>query len=598
MKGNRVQICIMLLFAMLFAPSLSSALTLAGVVRQPMNLTRDDLARFESTEVRLTDFTADKQFNGVFVYRGVPLKALLQTATVQKDEGGFSKPIDLAIVVRNRNGRTTVLSWGEVFYRNPSNVVLAYAATAVMPHHAKDCAQCHRPEAYQPTLDKLTRNVGLPKLVLANDFYSDRSLEDIISIEVVDLKRGSAKKPDPQPSSANFTITDSSGKNTLLTDLSPYRHTSVDFKDVGDGRGYHGHSRFEGVPLRELLAKLEAGQETDKAVLVTSTDGYQGLFSFGEIFLSPLGERIIIAEQKTGSSGEGKKFTLVIPDDLAADRMIKTVSRIEVLSLAPKPAVYVISMGCGDSGLLTLEALAHLGKVDAFIASEGMVKQFARYLGDKPVLFDPMLNYEPIFRKNHPGLSPEDVARTLAAQRAADMQKIRDVLQAGKSIGLLDHGDPTIYGGWQHWIEPEVAGRFQVVTGISAFNASNAMFANNKVFSGISAFDKADGNNLLCNRGSVILTAPKSLESNKELLKAVADSGDTLAIFMGLGEIKTLAPLLGTWYPETTPVAIAYKAGYSHGSRLVRTNLKDVAKVVEKEGERMMGMIYVGDCLR
>jgi hypothetical protein len=28
-----------------------------------------------------------------------------------------------------------------------------------------------------------------------------------------------------------------------------------------------------------------------------STDGYQGLFSFGEIFLAPLGERMIVSEQ-------------------------------------------------------------------------------------------------------------------------------------------------------------------------------------------------------------------------------------------------------------------------------------------------------------
>ena len=598
MRKKIVLLCATLMLATLVAPAPSPALTLGGVVRQPLNLNIEDLAQFGSTEVRLTDFTSNKQFNGVFVYKGVSLRALLQTATIQKDEGGFNKTIDLAIVVRDRNGRTTVLSWGEVFYRNPSNVIVAYSATPVMPHHAKGCAQCHSPEAYQPSLDKLKRKVGLPKLILANDFYSDRSLEDIVSIEVVDLKRGSAKKPDPPPTTAKFTITASSGKKSVFTDLAGYRHTKVDFTDVGDGRGYHGHMQFEGAPLRELLSDPEEKREMDKAVLVTSTDGYQGLFSFGEIFLSPLGERIIIAEQKIVPAGGGKKFTLVIPDDLAADRMIKTVSKIEVLSLKEKPKLYVISTGCGDPGLITLEAIANMGKVDVFIASEGMSKQFARYMGDKPVLFDPMLNYEPVFRKKNPGLKPEEVKIRLEAQRAGDMKKIRDALDAGKSIALLDHGDPTMYGGWQHWVEPEVAGRFEVVTGVSAFNAANAMFANHKVFSGISAFDKADGNNLLCNKGSVVLTAPKSLESNEGLLKAVAASGDTVAIFMGLGELRTLAPLLGKYYPDTTPVAIAYKAGYSHGSRLVRTNLKDVESVVEKEGEKMMGMIYVGSCLK
>ena len=43
------------------------------------------------------------------------------------------------------------------------------------------------PEVYQSRLDVLSRKVGYPKLVVANDFYTDRSLEDVTNIEVVDL---------------------------------------------------------------------------------------------------------------------------------------------------------------------------------------------------------------------------------------------------------------------------------------------------------------------------------------------------------------------------------------------------------------------------
>lgn len=579
-------------------PPSAHALTVGGAVRQPLNLSVTDLARFGSIETRLTDYTTGNGFNGVFVYRGVPLQALLQTASVQKNEGGFNKPIDLAIVVRDREGRTSVLSWGEVFYRNPSNVIIAFSAEPVMPHHTKGCGECHGPEVYKPALDKLGRRVGLPKLVLANDFYSDRSLEDIVSIEVVDLKRGSAKKPDPRPSPATFTVTDSFGKSRVYSALPEHNLIPVDFKEVGDGRGFHGHMRFEGVPVRDLLARVDGGMEIDKAILVTSTDGYQALYSFGELFLSPLGERIIISEREDGALTGGRKFTLVIPDDTAADRMVKTVNKIEVVSLREQPKLYVISMGCGDPGLLTLEAISRMGRVDAFIVPEGMAKKYAGYMGDKPVLFDPMLNYEPVFRKKHSELKPEEVGPRLEAQRAADMKKIRDTLAAGKSIALLDHGDPTIYGGWQHWIEPEVGGRFEVVTGVSAFNAANAMFADNKVYSGISAFDKHDAANLLCNKGSIILTAPKSLAMNEGLLKEVAASGNMMAIFMGLSELNTLVPLLGRYYPDTTPVAIAYKAGYDYGSRLVRTNLREVESEAKKAGERMMGMIYIGACLK
>jgi precorrin-4 methylase len=247
---------------------------------------------------------------------------------------------------------------------------------------------------------------------------------------------------------------------------------------------------------------------------------------------------------------------------------------------------------------MTLEAVSAMGKADTFIASEDMARQFAHYMAGKPVLFDPMRNAEPVFRRNHPDLKPDEIRSKLAEQRSADMQTIRDTLAAGKTVALLDHGDPTVYGGWQHWLEPEVAGRFHVVTGVSAYNTANALFANEKIFSGISAFSKANTGNLLCNSGSAILTAPASLTANENLLKAVAASGDMVAIFMALTELKTLVPLLQQHYPDTTPVAIAYHAGIARQERIVRTTLQELHAVVEREGERMMGMLYIGKCIR
>lgn len=596
MKNGPGIILAALFIALLAWPTLSSALTIGGAVRQPLNLATDDLARYDSVEVRLNDLTRDKRFNGVFMFQGVPLRSLLEIAAVAKEGPGFGKSTDLAIVVRNREGKRTVLSWGEVFYRNPSNVVIAYAARPIIPHHESSCVKCHPAKFYQPVLDKLKRTIPYPKLVLGDDFYSDRCLEDIVSIEVVDIKSNSAKKKTATSGTDNFTITDISGKSSRIAALPDSRRLPVTFKEVGDGRGWHGIRDYTGVPLREVLRTVDDLQEMDRVLLLTSKDGYRAAFSFGEVFLNPLGERFVIAESNGAAAGE-KNYTLVTPDDQAADRMLKTIDTIEILSLKEEPKVYVISVGCGDPNLITLEAISAMGKADTFIASQGTAQKFARYLAGRPILFDQMGNFEPIFRKNNPGLSPADMKKKLAAQRAADMKKIRDALAAGKSIALLDHGDPTIYGGWQHWIEPEVAGRFQVITGISAYNAANAMFANDKVFTGISTFDGGKQDNLLCNKGSAILSAPRSLAANEGLLKEIANSGDTLAIFMGLGDMDTLEPLLKKYYSATSPVAIAYKAGYANESHLVRTTLGDLRTVAEANGEKMVGMIYVGSCL-
>ncbi len=410
------------LLILLAAPASSPALTIGGAVRQPLNFGNEDLARFDSVTVRLNDLTRDKQFNGVFLYRGVPLRNLLELAAIAKDGPGFWKSTDLAIVVRNREGKRTVLSWGEVFYKNPSNVVIAYAATPVIPHHEDSCVKCHPASLYQPVLDRLKRTISFPKLILSNDFYSDRCLEDIVSIEVVDIKAGSmTRKPDATRTDS-FTITDVTGKSVQVSSLAGHAPFTVTFKEVGDGRGYHGIRNYTGVSLPDLLRPVDNLRDMDRVLLVTSKDGYRSTFSFGEVFLDPLGERLVVAESK-GATPEKNSFTLVPPDDLAADRMLKSIDTIEILSLKEEPKVYIISIGCADPNLLTLEAISAMGKADTFIASKETMKEFAHYLAGKPLLFDPMGNFEPRFRKSHPGLSPAELKKQLEAQRAADMNK-------------------------------------------------------------------------------------------------------------------------------------------------------------------------------
>ena len=87
-----------------------------------------------------------------------------------------------------------------------------------------------------------------------------------------------------------------------------------------------------------------------------------------------------------------------------------------------------------------------------------------------------------------------------------------------------------------------------------------------------------------CN-GSIVLTVPKGLRDNEPLLKAVAENGDTLVIFIGLKEMRNLMPLFRKYYPETTPVTVVFRAGYSDSERLIRTTFREVMNITEKEEE-------------
>jgi precorrin-2 methylase len=555
------------------------SISITGSVRQPLNLTLEDLQKLETVTVRLNEVTTNRQYNGAFYYCGVPLKTLFELAYIQKEETTFSKAIDLAILVRNKDGKQVVLSWGEVFCSNPAETILAFSGTPIMPHG--DCKRCHTPEVYQARLDVLSRKVGFPKLVVASDFYTDRSLEDVTNIEVIDLHLKMPIKKIPDLFSPEFSITGGVKQTRNVSDLSSHSRVEAPAKMIGDGAGYHGLESYGGVLLSELLKKAGAAPDLNQAVIISAPDGYRTLLSFGEVFLSSRGKSIMIADQVANQPfKKGGKFKLILPDDLSADRTVKAVDKIEVTTFKLKSSFYIIGVGCADTHLITAEAISTMGKADVFVCVEDLQKRFAKYIGNKPVLFDPFKTKRHQAKQSHSHVDAKHDQESITAETKRDIQKIREALKAGKTVAFLEYGDPTLYPSWMHWLG-DLAKEARFVPGISAFNAANAMI----------------GKHLGC-KGSIVITVPQGLKANEAMLKAVADNGDTLVIFIGLRELKNLKPLFQKFYPETTPVHLVYRAGYSDSEYIVKTSIAEVAEVAEKEKEQYLGMIYIGPCLK
>ncbi len=303
---------------------------ITGEVAQTVSLSLKDLDRFECSEIRLNEVSRDGRYHGAFYYHGPTLRSLLDFAGIKKKNSDFNKDLDLAIVVKDKKGQKVVLSWGEVFYRNPSDIIVAFEACPVIPHHKKDKI----PKAYYPWLEQLEREVGFPKLVLARDFYSDRSLEEISHIEIVDLHPTAPQQKQEILFSPQFTITGYGVKTKSFDTLPPIDRTEIIFKEVGDGQGYHGLKLFEGVSLAQLLEEAEIQRDLDSAIIVSAPDGYRTLLSYGELFLSPTGKDVIIGDMMARKKiKERGRFFLIIPDDLSADRHVKSVQKIEVFSL-------------------------------------------------------------------------------------------------------------------------------------------------------------------------------------------------------------------------------------------------------------------------
>jgi precorrin-4 methylase len=544
-------------------------LSISGLVKFPFHFTLSTLTGLPESQVRVTE--AGRQIemkNGswyrTYSFRGVPLKTLIDMAHVEKEDVQYRRLMDLAIVVRGRNGQA-VLSWPEICNADSSRAVIALGADPVSP----------------ATKEGAGTQI-FPRLVLGNDFYSDRFIDGVFNIEVVSVAapvpfRKGAHLPSPA-----VTIRGASGQPLVIEDLSRYPRVTVTSKQSGHDPGYFGILSYRGTPIADILEKEGISPDKNTLLLATGSDGYRAAVSYGELFLTPAGRRIILAdevgERPFGKSG---KFNLIFPDDYNADRWVKAIEKIEVVKAVPKARLYVVGVGSGDTRLLTLEGVSVLGKVEAFACDPELAGRFARYMGNKPVLFNPLENMAPHYAMTHSGVSLEEAGRITAGLRDESVRLMKKALAEGKNVALLEYGDPTIFGSWTYWLyehfRPE---DIVVVPGVSAFNAANA----------------AIGKNVAAN-GAVVLTVPDALFGNKNMVKAVADGGNCLAIFVGLQELPRLAPLLKTAYGGDAPACLVYKAGYSNSEKLVRTTVDKLEEAARGEKEKFLGLIYVGKSL-
>lgn len=553
-------------------------LRITGLVQQPLRLSLEDLARLPQVRVRHNGISQKGSFHGVFWLEGVALRDLMELAQLGKESGGFHKPVDLALKVRSADGKQVVVSWGEVFHQNPGDALLAVTARPVMPK--KSCKACHKPEVYEPWLKQLSRQVGLPKLSLARDKFSDRSLENVVSIEVVGLEPGSWGPKQDKLYSPQVTLS-AGGKSLVVKDLPAKNRLTLIADQVGEGKGFHGRCEYSGVPLRDLLERLGHKGDVNTVYLISAPDGYRSLASWGEIFLGPLGGRILLADRMNGKPIDNTgKFHLVFPDDLWADRWVKATASIKAYSLATKPTLQVIGMGCGDSSMLTLKAFTSLARADVLVAAEDIQKRFAPFLAGKPVLFDPMTFGKKPF-------NPEQTHKDEKSRhmRRADQEKaaaiIKQNLAAGKSVAVLDWGDPMVYGSWR-WLGDFFAkDQIRFTPGLSAFNAGSA----------------AIGRDITC-KGLVAISDPFTALKSPDTLSLLSQKGATLVVFMGLPKFDQLMGAVKKAYPGDTPVNIVYRAGYGQGEKVVRTDLNKVMDRVKAQKEGWLGVIFVGPCLR
>jgi len=101
--------------------------------------------------------------------------------------------------------------------------------------------------------------------------------------------------------------------------------------------------RYTGVRLRELLDRAQPKEREPRGlrksyVVASASDGYQVVFSWAELYLSPIGDGVLVVYERDGAplrAGEGPIALVSLADSSPGPRHVKWLRRIELRAIAP-----------------------------------------------------------------------------------------------------------------------------------------------------------------------------------------------------------------------------------------------------------------------
>ncbi len=194
-------------------------------------------------------------------------------------------------------------------------------------------------------------------------------------------------------------------------------------------------------------------------------------------------------------------------------------------------------------------------------------------------------------------LIPEENMATAASRGALVVDTASLALEAiieymvaahdkGQDVARLHSGDPMLYGAIGEQIRrlDELGIDYQIIPGVMATSASAAWLGKELTLSGISQ--------------TVILTRyeGKTPFPERERLPALAATGATLAIHLGVTRIHKIVDDLLPFYGADCPVAVCYRTSWPDQDKVIGTLGTIVDMVREKKFTRT-SLVIVGHVL-
>lgn len=122
-----------------------------------------------------------------------------------------------------------------------------------------------------------------------------------------------------------------------------------DLRALAQRRGEAAAVGYGGIRLPDLLEEADIMQDERHAlrrtyVVAIASDGYQALFSWGELFNTPVGKGVLVAFERDAQplrDGEGRIALVSTADHRIGARHVKWLTRIEVRRIPELPAAAI-----------------------------------------------------------------------------------------------------------------------------------------------------------------------------------------------------------------------------------------------------------------
>jgi len=334
-----------------------------------------------------------------------------------------------------------------------------------------------------------------------------------------------------------------------------------------------GHERatmviFMPRDMQDLFARLSRSYPSDTPVAIVGNAGMLGQ------------EKITIATVG-GFNRDFSSIDLMRSIVYVGKALKHAQCKATPTNASGKGKFFLVGVGPGDADLITLRGLKIIESADLIFAHQRLKDKFQDVLSGKEVLTGYHRLF-PFYGKKCSDVTKAQKSRELMS--CEDYHKkqeefaalVRVAVAEGKTVAMLDSGDPLVYGpcSWSltelHDLETEV------VPGLSCFNAANAALMAGVTEGKISH--------------SVILASGWSVEE-------MAVHQSTMVLFTMRTEFKKFIDSLSTHYPSDTPVAIVFSAGYAKKEQVMHGTLGTIQGQVGTGRLPFEYLLYVGDFL-